>query len=345
VHVGGSFFGGERRGFRVRIVKHGKVSRLMQVLTILQAGKGCTIQDLSRIFGTSRRTIFRDLKELQAIGVPYHYDPRTGHYAINPEYFFPPADLNHREALGLLLLACTVSDQMQMPFKRSALLAALKIENNLSKKVREYCSVALRKISGGSDGQAWTRQNTRFDRIFALLYEAITRKCQVDICYDSLFGDGYVNIELCPYHLLYKNGTWHVLGTSGPDRNIRPFELGRIKEIKATQKCFLGDEHFNVSEYLGRAWSVAPEGRIYDVRLRFLPNVARAVAEVKWHSTQKVLFEDDGSAVVEFRVDGLSEITWWVLSYGDQVQVLAPRALRTRVLDVARNMLKLNLSV
>jgi len=317
----------------------------MQILTTLQAGKGCTVEDLSRIFGTSRRTIFRDLKELQAIGVPYHYDPRTGGYAISREYFLPPADLNLREALGLLLMASTIGSQMQMPFKRSALLAALKIESNLPEKVREYCSAALGKISGGADGRASTRQNARFDRIFALLYQAIARKYQVEICYDSLFEDGYANIELCPYHLLYKNGTWHVLGLSGRDRNVRTFELGRIKEIEATQKCFAGDEHFNVSEYLGRAWSVAPEGHIYDVRLRFLPKVARAVAEVKWHSTQKVVFDDDGSAVVEFRVDGLSEITWWVLSYGDQVQVLAPRALRTRILDIARNMLKLNLNV
>lgn len=339
------FSGRGSRQFRAPSVKHGKVSRLMQILTTLQAGKGCTVQDLARIFGTSRRTIFRDLKDLQAIGVPYHYDPKTGRYAISHEYFLPPADLNQREALSLLLLASAVSSQLQMPFKRSALLAALKIENNLPEGVREYCSVALRKISGGPDRQASARQNTRFDRIFALLYEAIVRGHQVEICYDSLFDDGYVNVELCPYHLLYKNGTWHVLGLSGRDGNVRTFEFGRIKEIKATQKGFPGDEHFDVAEYLGRAWSVAPEGHIYDVRLRFLPRVARSVAEVKWHSTQKVLFEDDGSAVVEFRVDGLSEITWWVLSYGDQVQVLAPAALRTKVLDIAKNMLKLNLNV
>ncbi len=326
-------------------MKHGKLSRLMQILTTLQAGKGCTVEDLSRIFGTSRRTIFRDLKELQSIGVPCHYDPRMGGYAIDREYFLPPADLDLREALGLLLMASTVGSQMQMPFKRSALLAALKIENNLPERIREYCSAALRKISGGPDGRAASRQNARFDRIFALLYQAIARKCRVEICYDSLFEDGYVNAELCPYHLLYKNGIWHVLGLSSLDGNVRTFELGRIKEIKATQKCFPGDAHFNVSDYLGRAWSVAPEGHIYDVRLRFLPKAARAVAEVKWHSTQKVVFGDDGSAIVEFRVDGLSEITWWILGYGDQVQVLAPRALRARVLDVAKNMLKLNLNV
>ena len=52
--------------------------------------------------------------------------------------------------------------------------------------------------------------------------------------------------------------------------------------------------------------------------------------------------KDNGSAIVEFRVDGLNEITWWILGYGDQVQVLAPKALRERVLEIATNMVKLN---
>jgi predicted DNA-binding transcriptional regulator YafY len=45
---------------------------------------------------------------------------------------------------------------------------------------------------------------------------------------------------------------------------------------------------------------------------------------------------------MEFRVDGLGEISWWVLGYGDQVQVLAPKALRDRLIETARNMINLN---
>ena len=85
-----------------------------------------------------------------------------------------------------------------------------------------------------------------------------------------------------------------------------------------------------------------PEGRLYNVRLRFLPKVARSVADVQWHSTQTVTLQDDGSIIMEFRVDGLNEITWWVLSYGDQVQVLAPAALRQRITEIAQNMVRQN---
>jgi len=85
---------------------------------------------------------------------------------------------------------------------------------------------------------------------------------------------------------------------------------------------------------------MVPEGRLYHVKLRFLPEVAYDVAEVQWHSTQTVTFDRDGSAIVEFRVDGLNEITWWILSYGDKVEVLAPRVLRQKVIEIALKVVK-----
>jgi len=117
-------------------MKQGKITRVVQILTALQSGKSCSVGDLAKLFGASRRTIFRDLQELQAIGVPYHYNAKTGGYTMDPEFFLPPIDLNLQEALSLLLLAHKASDQIQLPFKNSALLGALKIENNLPAKIR-----------------------------------------------------------------------------------------------------------------------------------------------------------------------------------------------------------------
>jgi predicted DNA-binding transcriptional regulator YafY len=68
--------------------------------------------------------------------------------------------------------------------------------------------------------------------------------------------------------------------------------------------------------------------------LRFCPEIAAEVAEVQWHKTQTASFEDDGSAVLKFRVDGLNEITWWVLGYGNQVEVLVPKTLRQRIAQI-----------
>jgi proteasome accessory factor B len=320
-------------------MKQSKITRVMQILTTLQAGKNYAVSDLAKLFETTRRTIFRDLKELKALGVPYYYDAKTGGYTIDPEFFLPPIDLNLQEALSLLLLVHKATNHIQLPFKNSALLAALKIENNLPAKIRQYCNTALRNISTRVTSQATMKL---LDKTFAQLQNAIAKKRKVTILYRSLFEGKVINVDLCPYHLLYSQRAWYVLGLSSLHKSIRTFKLNRIKELKILDKCFLGGEDFDLYDYLGKAWSMIPEGRIYNIKLRFLPKVAENVTEVQWHITQKVTHNSDGSATVEFRVNGLGEITWWVLGYGDQVQVLAPKALRNKVLQAAKNMIKLN---
>jgi len=320
-------------------MKSSRITRLMQILTTLQAGKSYAVTDLSMLFGTSRRTIFRDLRELEAVGVPYHYDSQAGRYVIEPEFFLPPVDFNLQEALSLLLLVHKSGGHIQVPFKRSAILAALKIENNLPSGIRQYCNRALQNISTRGGAQAPTGL---LDKTFARLQTAIIKKRQVRMCYDSLFEGQSIELELRPYHLFYNQRAWYVIGHSSVHGSVRTFKLNRIRELTISEKCFVGGEKFDLYEYLGSAWSMIPEGRLHHIKLRFLPKVASNVAEVQWHSTQKVTLNSDGSAIVEFRVDGLGEITWWVLGYGDQVQVLAPRELRQRVVEAAQNMIKLN---
>ena len=320
-------------------MKQSKITRVVQILTTLQSGKSCSVGELAKLFGTSRRTIFRDLKELTAIDVPYHYNARTGGYAMDPEFFLPPIDLNLQEALSLLLLAHKAGSQIQVPFKKSALLAALKIENNLPAKIRQYCNTALRNISTKAACQAPMSQ---LDETFARLQKAIARKRKVNILYRSLFEGKVINTELSPYHLMYNRRAWYVLGLSGMHRSIRTFKLNRIKQLQMSEKCFIDGDRFDAADFFGRAWSMIPEGRIYNVKLRFLPKVANNVTEVQWHSTQKVTRNGDGSATVEFRVDGLGEISWWVLGYGDQVEVLAPKVLRKTIVETAKNVIKLN---
>lgn len=319
-----------------------RISRIMQILTTMQAGKSYGVEDLSKMFGTSRRTIFRDLKELQAIGVPYHFDSSSGGYVIDPEFFLPPVDLSLKEALSLLLLVHKVGEQMQLPFGRSALLAALKIESNLPAGIREYCNKAMRSISTRLGAQAPIAEPGGLDKVFAQLQNAMTRKRKVEIRYNSLAERQIIEVELSPYHLFYNQRAWYVLGHSSLHKSIRTFKLNRIKSLDTTDRCFLDAEKFDPLEYFGRAWSMIPEGRIYNIKLLFLPKVAHNVAEVLWHSTQQVTHNSDGSATVEFRVDGLGEITWWILGYGDQVRILAPGALRKRIVQTAKNMIELN---
>jgi len=321
-------------------MKTSRVSRVVQILTAMQSGRRYSADNLTTLLGISRRTVFRDLQELKSIGVPYHYDIKSRTYIIDPEFFLPPLDLNLQEALSLCLLIHKARGHLPLPFANSALLAALKIENNLPPKIKKYCSSALRNVSIQQDKYA---PMNALDKTFSQLVEAILKKRKVNLLYHSLFENKQIATELSPYHLMYNKRAWYVLGESRLHKSVRTFKLNRIRGLTTLNKCIIDGDKFDLSEYLGRAWAMIPEGRIYNIKLRFLPKVAYNVAEVRWHSTQKVTRNSDGSVTVDFRVDGLGEISWWIMGYGDQVQVLAPAALRRQILKMARNMIKLNL--
>jgi predicted DNA-binding transcriptional regulator YafY len=323
-------------------MKNSRIGRIIQLLTTMQSGKSCAVEELSKMFGTSRRTIFRDLKELQAIGVPYRFDSELGGYVIDPEFFLPPIDLDLKEALSLLLLVYKVRDEIQLPFSKSAMLAALKIENNLPPNIRRYCNTALRNISATIGGQAQVERSGGLDAVFTQLQNALTRKIKVAIRYNSLADRKIIEFDLSPYHLFYNRRAWYVLGHSSLHNSIRTFKLNRILNIQNTNKRFTGGDDFDPQKHFGRAWSMIPEGRIYNVKLLFTPKIACNVSEVRWHSTQQVTQNEDGSATVEFRVDGLGEISWWILGYGDQVRILAPRKLKKKVIAIAKNMIEVN---
>ena len=194
-------------------MKSSRIGRIIQLLTTMQSGKSYSVKELANIFGTSRRTIFRDLKELQTIGVPYRFDSELGGYVIDPEFFLPPVDLDLKEALSLLLLVHKMRDEIQLPFSKSAMLAALKIENNLPPNIRRYCNTALRNISTTIGGQAQVTRTGGLDAVFTLLQNALTRKIKVAIRYNSLSDREIIEIYLSPYHLFYNRRAWYVCGS------------------------------------------------------------------------------------------------------------------------------------
>jgi predicted DNA-binding transcriptional regulator YafY len=115
---------------------------------------------------------------------------------------------------------------------------------------------------------------------------------------------------------LYKKRAWYVIDYSSLHKSVRTFNLGKIQKTETLDKCFVDDDNFDVYDYLGRAWLI-PEGKIYDIKLKFSPLVAHNVAEVQWHNTQQAQWQDNGSARLSFRIDGLKEISWWILGYDD----------------------------
>ena len=70
---------------------------------------------------------------------------------------------------------------------------------------------------------------------------------------------------------------------------------------------------------------------LYTVKVRISPGWARWVGEKIWHESQKVTKLPNGSLEISFRVAGLDEIKRWVLSFGQECEVLEPEKLKDMV--------------
>jgi predicted DNA-binding transcriptional regulator YafY len=106
--------------------------------------------------------------------------------------------------------------------------------------------------------------------------------------------------------------------------------------VALTPRTFELPEGDGVEGALRRAWDIIADQAATEVVLRFSPAVAARVQEATWHPTQKVEVGGDGSLTWRAVVAGTIEIRLWILSWGDDVEVLAPDSLRFDVASTHR---------
>jgi proteasome accessory factor B len=316
-----------------------RISRLVQLLGLLQVGKGHNAAALSVACGVSRRTIFRDLDVLRQAGVPLSFDEASGAYRISGTYFLPPTNFTTEEALAVMVLCYELGTRRRLPFYEAAASAAMKLESSLPGRVRERLRDATAAVHiNMQPGAVLDGKQPMYQQLLACV---ATRRA-ARITYDSLSDGGVIRLKLSPYRLLFSRHSWYVIGRSSLHREVRTFNVSRIQNLELLDEEFHLPRGFSVDRYLGNAWHLIPEpGPDQDVAIRFAPLVARNVAEVAWHKTQRVVQRDDGSIEFHVRVSGLNEISWWILGYGDQAEVIKPARLRQLIADRASRLVEM----
>ena len=118
---------------------------------------------------------------------------------------------------------------------------------------------------------------------------------------------------------------------------VRTFKVARFLRLTVLEEHATDDPDSKLDDSFGNAWMMTREDQPYHVVVRFSTHVAGNVDEVFWHKTQRTKYQSDGSLLFEGDVDGMREISWWILGYGDQAEVLEPPQLRSLIAErVAR---------
>ncbi|MFO0896872.1 MAG: WYL domain-containing protein [Pirellulales bacterium] len=308
-----------------------RVTRLLEVIGLLQQSRGHNVNSLAVACGVGRRTIFRDLQTLRSAGVPLAYDEDFERYSIPGQYYLPPTNFTADEALAVLVLCSQLGDHRQLPFYAAAVRAAQKLESSLPTRLRDQVRATIRGIEiKFPPASPLSGSQPNYEQLVA----ALAARRSVRIGYDSLTEWTQISTKLSPYRLLYSRHSWYVIGRSSLHRSTRTFHVGRIVQLDPLDDRYEIPHGFSLERYLGNAWHLIPEsGADHEVRVRFRKMVAQNVAEVLWHRTQRCQILPDGSLDYQVTVSGLGEISWWILGYGDQAEVLAPARLREMVAE------------
>jgi len=74
------------------------------------------------------------------------------------------------------------------------------------------------------------------------------------------------------------------------------------------------------------------------VELRFSKQVARRVLETRWHPSEEVNEQDDGSLMWRASIAEPQEMLPWIRGWGADVEVLRPQELRATLKNEAEKM-------
>lgn len=112
-----------------------RADRLFQIVQILRARRVTTAQHLAETLEVSERTIYRDVRDLVASGVPIEGEAGVG-YALPKSFDLPPLMFDRPEIEALVLGARLVKSWSDEELAEAAGSALVKIEAVLPERLR-----------------------------------------------------------------------------------------------------------------------------------------------------------------------------------------------------------------
>ena len=164
------------------------------------------------------------------------------------------------------------------------------------------------------------------------LFNAILNKTPLNVQYKTFEGNQY-NWEIHPYHIKQYNNRWFLIGLNNDEyQNITNLALDRIVHFEQSTTPFIENtiiEDFDDYFFDIVGVSFPPEGKVEKVLLQFAPGRFPYIVSKPIHGSQKTISPNEG--LISLDVIPNRELESIILSFGDDVEVLAPESLRRAI--------------
>ena len=312
--------------------KYSQAARLHDVIRILEARYGATVEELSEECQVTARTIFRDLQAIRDAGYPLvsekEGDGRVLYRFITGFKKVPPITFSLPELMTLYLSRGQLAFLQGTPFQDDLDAIFGKIRSSLPPRsvahLERIAEAAAPRFQGVRDYRSKREVLERLRE--ALLFQY---RCRLRYTPARREAEEYL---FDPYALLFFKDSLYLGGYAHNRRALRLFLIDRLQEVSVTGERFEVPADFRVEDLTGSAFGLIDESPI-EVRVRFSPAVAHLIRERTWHPSQNLVEEPGGSLLLLFTAGGEKEILSWLYSYLPHVQVLEPESLRDSFLQ------------
>jgi predicted DNA-binding transcriptional regulator YafY len=310
--------------------RNAQLVRTLSVLRDLDRLGGVDLYELAERYGTTVRTIRRDLEALQEVGLPLveEQDGKRKRWRV--------AFKDHLQQLSGLLdathyLALRLAMGQGGPVRSaSSVFAALE---DLSTKIETVLGPAGRAQLAAIDACFHSYEKFAYRRsppdVFWSLVQAIgeRRICRVTYRaprrrpYDTVF-------EILPLRIFAHHGAVYLMCNVVKHDTLATLNLQRLQSLKVLDKRGQPPAAFDPTTLENAAFGVYSGGDPTTYVLRFDAEVAPYIRERTWHPTQRLRELRGGGVELQFTCGESYEVSAWVASWREGVEVVKPASLR-----------------
>ena len=165
------------------------------------------------------------------------------------------------------------------------------------------------------------------------VHTALLESRQLCVDYQARHASEFKSMRIHPLGLVIRESVYYLVCTARDYSDVIQMALHRFGRAEVLADSVREPNGFDLDRYIEDGGFLYPQGQEIDLVARFDPYTAKHLCESPLGDEQSIRELDDGRMELQARVLNSQQLLWWLMGFGDKVEVLYPASLRQHLAD------------